>query len=293
MLEAITEGVMETLGRTGVSVADGTGSKPCSDSKCVADRLRRGDATRAIATTVEARGPDQHITVRIHDANGTELAVADATCELCGLKEAAIVAADVATIAWRRGESPTQVAARLEIRGTPAGALVEIDGEPVGLLPYDGELPPGSHEVTVSRRGYFQSSKTVSIADGETEAVNLSLVEIPPQAHRQARRLRIGGLASLGGGLVLGGVGAALFVGDGREYRGRCSGVDVDGDGDCRQRWNTMPGAITTTSFGAAALITGAVLLGLGGREDGEVRTRGRDRQVRVRPTASGVSVCF
>ena len=52
-------------------------------------------------------------------------------------------------------------------------------------------------------------------------------------------------------------------------------------------------GAITTTSFGAAALITGAVLLGLGGREDGEVRTRGRDRQVRVRPTASGVSVCF
>lgn len=293
ILEAITLAVVETIGHAGASVKDGTRSRPCPDSTCVADRLRAAAATLAVVTTVEARGPDRHIIVRLHDGKGAEVSVAEATCELCGLSEAANVAADVATIAWRRAQRRTLGPAHLEVRGMPVGALVEIDGEPVGLLPYDGELPPGSHEVTVSRRGYFQRSKTVAVADGDTEAVDLSLVAIPPQAHRRARRLRVAGLSSLGGGLLLGGVGAALFVGDGREYRGECSGADVDADGDCRQRWNTMPGAITTTSFGAAALITGAVLLGLGGRADREVRTRGRDRQVRVRPTATGVSVCF
>ena len=63
------------------------------------------------------------------------------------------------------------------------------------------------------------------------------------------------------GGLALAGGGAALLAIDGRPYRGRCSGDDVDYAGHCRYEYDTKVAGIVLTSIAGAAVITGIALL--------------------------------
>jgi hypothetical protein len=48
------------------------------------------------------------------------------------------------------------------------GARVELDGVEVGIVPFDAEIPAGSHRVVVETAGAGKLIKSVSVAAGET-----------------------------------------------------------------------------------------------------------------------------
>jgi|GEM_PF-2561333 len=48
------------------------------------------------------------------------------------------------------------------------GARVELDGTEVGIIPFDGEIPAGSHRVVVETAGAGKLIKSVNVAAGET-----------------------------------------------------------------------------------------------------------------------------
>jgi tetratricopeptide (TPR) repeat protein len=74
---------------------------------------------------------------------------------------------------------------QLTVLSEPAGATVLVDKRPVGVTPWTGELPPGTHEVSLSLRGYADSRQTVELAADKAQDVNFRLLpgqSAPPDA---------------------------------------------------------------------------------------------------------------
>jgi hypothetical protein len=55
------------------------------------------------------------------------------------------------------------------------GAVVSVDGRPVGVTPLDVALAPGAHAVVVHREGSLDASTSVVIVAGQTRDLSLSL----------------------------------------------------------------------------------------------------------------------
>lgn len=68
--------------------------------------------------------------------------------------------------------APTQ--ASLVIESTPAGADIEVDGNFVGNTPSTMSLMPGSHEVTVKKKGFTDWTRKLSVTTGSVR-VNAEL----------------------------------------------------------------------------------------------------------------------
>ena len=60
--------------------------------------------------------------------------------------------------------APTQ--ASLAVDSTPAGADIEIDGSFVGSTPSTLSLAPGKHQVTISKKGYTNWTRTLTVTGG-------------------------------------------------------------------------------------------------------------------------------
>lgn len=63
----------------------------------------------------------------------------------------------------------------LDIRTTPAGAQVFVDGNFVGVSPIQVEVQPGAHTILATMPGYAPAQTSVSVSAGETKTVNLVL----------------------------------------------------------------------------------------------------------------------
>jgi hypothetical protein len=88
---------------------------------------------------------------------------------------------------------------QLKLTSTPAGARVVIDGKPAGVTPYDQEVAPGPHELTIELDG--RESETRFVTAKASEPV---VLEVPLTA--------AGGRSKQLPPLVVMGAGAALFV---------------------------------------------------------------------------------
>jgi hypothetical protein len=64
--------------------------------------------------------------------------------------------------------------ASLVIDSTPAGADIEMDGALVGKTPSTVTVAPGSHQISVKKRGFTDWTKTVTVTTG-TVHVNAEL----------------------------------------------------------------------------------------------------------------------
>ena len=101
---------------------------------------------------------------------------------------------------------------QLTVLSTPSGATVAIDGRPLGVAPWTGELAPGKHHVSLTLRGYADAERNITLPKGEPIDVGLELHEAPvvaPNSDTQgARGPRFGVVpwVSLGvGAVALGG----------------------------------------------------------------------------------------
>ncbi|NUO54930.1 MAG: PEGA domain-containing protein [Polyangiaceae bacterium] len=66
---------------------------------------------------------------------------------------------------------------QLTVRSTPSGATVHVDGSPLGVTPWTGELAPGDHVIELRRRGYADVTKEVELAADRAAQIELTLTE--------------------------------------------------------------------------------------------------------------------
>ena len=72
--------------------------------------------------------------------------------------------------------APTPITGSIVISGTPVMADVAIDGTNVGRLPLSlDNLIVGNHNVTVSKQGYVDYNQTVTIEEGKSATINVTL----------------------------------------------------------------------------------------------------------------------
>ncbi len=64
---------------------------------------------------------------------------------------------------------------RLTVRTEPSGARVSVDGTEAGTTPLEGSVERGSHEVTITLKGYESVTRTFSVGPGETARIQDTL----------------------------------------------------------------------------------------------------------------------
>lgn len=70
--------------------------------------------------------------------------------------------------------------AKLDIRTTPPGAAISIDGKPIGKAPATEQIAAGGHLIAAALDGFEAASRPVNPKPGETLPVSLELTAIAP-----------------------------------------------------------------------------------------------------------------
>ncbi|PRP91444.1 PEGA domain protein [Enhygromyxa salina] len=178
------------------------------------------------------------------------------TCELCSVAELEEqLATDLDTLCTRLAvldKSPS----RVQINTDPDGAQVRIDGRAAGRSPWIGELVPGEHHVEVRFGGYESEERTLQIVGGLDEREDFVLV---PKLGRG--RPAWPGWTSLSLGVALGIAGTALIAMHGKDWPGRCTGINIDVNGTCRFSYTTRNLGVGLAAGGAAMFATGVGLV--------------------------------
>jgi tetratricopeptide (TPR) repeat protein len=95
-------------------------------------------------------------------------------------------ASDRATVEQRIAELEKKLEARgiqqVTIFSKPEAATVVLDGRPVGVTPWTGEIAPGSHAVTLRREGYQDGNGVIELAAGKALDYSLELKPKPASA---------------------------------------------------------------------------------------------------------------
>jgi hypothetical protein len=178
--------------------------------------------------------------------------ILDSSCELCGLVEVEEqFAADLGNLCARLSAS-IDAPGRVRVSTEPDGAWVRIDGRRIGQTPWAGEVAVGEHRLQVGAPGYGTQTRTLQIFEGIEQREHFELMAVS-RKHRPAWP----GWSSLGLGIALGIAGTALIAIDGQDWRGRCSGSNVDANGNCRFAYTTMPLGVALASLGAVSIASG------------------------------------
>lgn len=73
---------------------------------------------------------------------------------------------------------PRPGSGRLVVRSNVEGAKVTIDNVPLGVTPFEAELPAGPHQVAISAPGYATAYRDVDVPAGGTEEIRERLERI-------------------------------------------------------------------------------------------------------------------
>lgn len=68
------------------------------------------------------------------------------------------------------------------VRSVPRGGTVTIDGEPAGVTPWTGDLPPGRHRLAVAYDGYERNERWFVLPPDHAIDVDVRLARAEPKA---------------------------------------------------------------------------------------------------------------
>lgn len=204
-------------------------------------------------------GSDRNYTLHwvATDPRLDEPVIVQSSCELCSLVELEQqFAVDLGRVCSRL-EALDSGPGRLLLSSDPNDARVRIDGQKVGRTPWSGELTAGQHTVELRALGHRPQRHSVAIL-GEAEL----------RKHFQLRssfarrgRPRWPAWTSLGLGIAMTVTGTALIAVHGQPWTKRCSGTDIDVEGNCRHVLKTRPIGIALATLGAGGIAGGVSLM--------------------------------
>jgi hypothetical protein len=260
------------------------GERPVLASESDEQARRRG-ARWIMRAKVTVRDRDFDIALELFDGrDGTSITKSTATCEVCAIAEVGDMLADQAGVLDNKLDALDRAPPVIRFDSRPKGALVWIDGELVGPAPIERTLEEGRHVARAELADHLPLEVRFDAVAGTRDSIALELSKVP----RARRTLQLAGWGLFGAGLGVGaGVGIPLLALHGREYPRRCSGDDVDADGDCRFRYGTRTGGAVVVAVGAAAVVTGIVLVAVATRRGLPPRKRA------TRARLHGLGVAF
>ncbi|MCA9684911.1 MAG: PEGA domain-containing protein [Myxococcales bacterium] len=213
----------------------------CKDERSLGVRVDGSDRSYTLAWSADDPALDQSI-------------VLESSCELCSISEVADqLAVDLGQVCGHLDALDT-APGHVTVTAEPGDARLLIDGKHVGHTPWTGELTPGRHILELDHWGYAEQQKTVEVFPGAALETHVVLLQ---QAQSTGKRPRWPGWLGIGVGLATTAAGVAFIAVDQRPYRGLCEGPDVDAQGDCRYRFDSLPLGIGLTVAGAALLSGG------------------------------------
>jgi hypothetical protein len=272
-------------------VVPGDAQLPCrGEAACVTALAKANDATHVLEVELVRSGRDYDLTMSLSSGrDGAEQAKTNQQCEICGLKELGELIGDQAASLQPKLEA---VPATLSVRSDPGGASVYVDGKLIGVTPIEEPLPEGKHEVRIALEGYVERRRSVTAVSGSDEAISLQLQPVPVAEVEgpDGRGMRIAGWTLLGVGLGALAGGATMLVLDERPVESRCTPENIDINGTCRYRYNTLEGGAGLAAAGGAMMVTAAVLVAIGYKRK---KQRGGSRRAAVTPTGFGVRIRF
>jgi hypothetical protein len=261
----------------------------CADAECVAELARTSKVVRVVDARVTYTTNDYQIAFSVLDEAGASVQSVSLSCEIC----------TVTDVATRFTEAADQLRAQLldasaatsvvVVDSTPAGAVVWVDGERLGVTPLEAKITVGPHELRVERPGHVTQQETFESVAGGRSTFDLTLAAVSDEPSRRHRTMFIAGLGLVGAGTAASIGGAVLLAIDSRPIQRTCNGDDVDVNGECRFLHDTKLAGTVALAVGGAVLVTGVVLAVLGRKA---ARQRGPKEQARrwqLQPTAIGV----
>lgn len=285
LIEGLSRGSIETIPAAQVleSAPEADG---CASAGCYTSVAEKTSSTHLVRTIVEVGEREYAVTVQLVDGNdGTVVAKSEGSCDICGVAEAAELAADHAASLRTKLEAIPGGPGVIALRSVPEGAVVTVDGEQVGTTPFDASLPPGEHVITLSSEGYSTLERRVNAVAGVRETMSFELQKAPDVK----RRTSVIGWVLVGAGVVAAATGGALLGIDEKPHKQSCEG-EKDENGVCPFRYNTLGAGIGLVAVGAAAIVTGVVLVVVA--KKGRKKKVGKDR-VALQPAAGGLRLRF
>jgi hypothetical protein len=275
--QKIDRAVDTALAEAGYTVVQ---APSCADEACRTAALEEAGAGASVGVSVGAVGSDYRIEVQVVDADGGVASTKEGVCEICRHEEVVakvgtLVAEASAEAAPAEEAEPEAETGTVAVLSNPKGATVILDGRSIGTAPVTTEVAPGTHTLRLEHKGYEPTERTIEVAAGATvdEAIELSRKQvIAPQTE-----IVIGWVA-LGVGVAAVATGAALVAIDENPIKSECTGANVDANGVCKFRYNTIGGGVAALVIGLAATGTGVGFLVHG------YRSRGRTGEVAVGP---------
>ncbi|MCC6750841.1 MAG: PEGA domain-containing protein [Deltaproteobacteria bacterium] len=228
----------------------------CGDPTCIRE-LAAKLACRFVAGG-RVRGEDRSYDLELWLADGRTgevVARVRQSCEICG-QQALADKMDLAASALRaKAKASSQAPGRVLVKSEPPGALIRVDGQPVGRTPQELELSAGAHKIEAEASGYAPARRSVTVVAGVQERLEVALVP----ASSGNRALRAWGWGTLAAGVAAVGVGSILaaFNGMGKDCQ---TSTTVPGEQCPRQVSTAVPGWILVGT-GAALSVTGIVLV--------------------------------
>lgn len=236
---------------------------------CLRDAAIEAGATHLMRATITVEGRDYNIQVVLVRADtGEQVATSSELCEICGHEELGDRIDDLAGAIRRKISAAVAPPPRLRVVARPDGSVVTVDGEVVGVTPLDVAVAAGEHDVVVHKRGFITHRRRVAFVDGVVETIDAELGPVPveapaPAPSRRARYAAPLGWSSIALGLGATAGGVALVALDEQPIRSDCAGANVDADGHCKWRYDTLAGGVVLTIAGVAAVVLGAIVVAL------------------------------
>ena len=235
------------------------GKDDCSKPGCMQKIAEQTGATHIVRAIVVVVDRDYTVRVELYDgSDGTKIVSASDGCEICGVVDVGgLIETQAATLRTKL-DALASGPASIVVSSNPDGAEVTLDGEPFGVTPLDKPVIPGDHVIRVTKEGYIAVQEKRTFVEGARESLNYELEKVPNRLPK-----RPWGWASLGIGIaaVGGGVGLTFLHDQPYTAGGRCSGENVDADGDCRFLHNTKWYGMGLSLAGGALVTLGVAVL--------------------------------
>lgn len=263
--KGLVQGGVQVVGPARVTEATG-GVGSCENEKCFKFVSSAVDARFLVKTKIRIEERNYEVALDIIDGTDGSLAASSSeSCQMCGLAEVEELVTKQAAALRDKVDALALEPATLAFTTEPPGARIFVDGVEIGAAPFEQELAPGEHTIVAKKPGYIEQSRTVRTVQGVREKIAFDLLPEPTDDGRidsAGPDWRVPtGWALVGLGSAALAAGVTFLVLDERPYKSRCSGADIDAEGNCRQLYDTMIHGAVSTGGGGVLVISGAAML--------------------------------